>query len=134
MSETSLRTFAAQNNVKRFAVPEPKFEEEDENKAYSFGRIGPKAEHFLDIVRADGFHQAIAYIDIRRIESSDPKCGFSITTAMQKYVFEGFNLTKCFNFLLQCRVAELREANRPTAMGAQADESIIAKLSVQNPY
>ncbi|MGE3979220.1 MAG: hypothetical protein AB7F94_16795, partial [Nitrospira sp.] len=48
-----------------------------------------------------------------------------------KIVIEGEHLEKCYGYLRQNRVAELVEADRPTAMAATQKEPIITSLRIQ---
>ncbi len=85
----------------------------------------------LDLVRADGYHLAISYIDIKEIDSSNPDNGFTLYTPRRKISIEGTNLRKCYDYLRQNRVAELRQADRPTAMAAGHDEAVIHQLLIK---
>ncbi len=93
--------------------------------------VGTKAELMLEFHRADGYRLAIPYIDIKEIETQDPAKGFQIRTAARKFTLEGANLERCYRYLKQNRIAELKEASRPTAMAAIADEAVITSLRIQ---
>lgn len=128
MSETSIKAFAQQHSVRRQPISQPQFEEEVEYQAVSYGIVGRRPEIMLEFHRADGFRKAIAYIDIKEIDTSDPAKGFLIITPARKISVVGVNLERCYRYLKQNRIAELREADRPTAMAAPADEAIITEL------
>lgn len=131
MSETSLKAFTAQSTAKRFALPEPKFEEEAEYQAFAFGRVGRRPEIMIEFHKADGFRLNVQYIDIKEIETTNPDKGFSIRTPMHKFIIEGANLDRCYRYLQQNRIAELKEIDRPTAMSTTTDEAIITSLRIQ---
>lgn len=133
MSETSLslKAFAAQSGVRRAAPIEPRLEEEAEYQAFAYGRVCRKPELMIEFRKADGSRLALPYIELREIETSDPEAGFRLLIAQRKITVEGSRLEACYRFLKQNRIAELIEADRPTAMSAGDHEPIITSLRVQ---
>ena len=131
MSETSLKAFAAQSGVRRASAVEPKLEEEAEYQAFGFGRVGRGPEIMVEFRKADGYRLALQYIDLKELESHDPDKGFVIHAGRRKITVEGSGLASCYRYLRQNRVAELIEADRPTAMAVSSSEPVITSIRIQ---
>lgn len=124
---------AAQQGIlsKRLAliVPEPA-EDASEYQAFSFGRVGTRARAMICFIKADGFHLALPYLDLRSISTIDPAKGFELEFGNRKITVTGRNLEVAFRYIRDHRLAELTEMLRHDALKLAESDSVVDELRV----
>ena len=109
MSESSL---AARLAVERPQIPTATVTpspDSSEYEAFSFGRVGRRAQPMIEFQKADGYRLVLAYVDLRSISTTDPNRGFSLEFADRTINVSGNELGRCYEYLRQNRVSQMRE-------------------------
>lgn len=129
---TSLREMLRdESQTRRFAEEVRAAEETEIYQSFSFGRTGTRPQLMLSYVKSDGHHLVLPYADLRAIISSNPLKGWQVDYSGREIIVEGTNLEVCFRYLRDHRLSELVEADRPTAMSAEADTPVVTKILIR---
>ncbi len=129
MSETSLRSILNTPPAKKDYGAVIRSEEEPEYRAFAFGRVSIRPQLMIEFSKADGFHLILPYMDIKSISTPDPSKGFILEFSGRKITIEGNNLTNCFRYMRENRVAILVEADRVSAMQEAETEPVIYRIT-----
>jgi hypothetical protein len=105
-------------------------EEDVDYKAFAFGRVSLRPQLMIEFCKADGYHLVLPYADLRLISSPDPDQEFALEFTGRKVAISGLNLSSCFRYLRENRVAILMEAEPAVVMDQSDDEPVIARIVI----
>lgn len=129
MGETSLQTklgLTAQRPVVGIDSTE-----ESEYQAFTYGRVGIRSVAMLCLIKSDGFHLALPYIELHAIRTMSPSDGFELEIGTQRIEIQGRNLLPAFRFIREHRLAELCEATRATVMSLPPTDSVVSEIVIR---
>lgn len=131
MSESSLAQFVGTAGKRRPATVAAKADDEQDYRAFSFGRVGLRPQIRIELRKSDGYHLMLAYVDLKTVETMNPENGFVLSFPSFKITIEGQNLTDCYNYLATDRVATIVEATRGLVLSTPASEPLITAIKLE---
>lgn len=134
MNGNSLKDMLREEGAsKRFSEEVRPSEESETYQAFSFGRVGIRPQLMLCVVKCDGHHLVLPYIDLHAISTSNPDKGFLLEFSRREILIEGTSLLICFRYLRDHRLAELTEIDRPSAMSQPDETPVVQKITIRKP-
>ena len=103
---------------------------EDEYRAFSFGRVGSRSQAMLTFIKKDDYVEAIAYAKLDRVYSSNTELEIKLDFGDRHVFIQGENLTDLFNYVCANRCTEINEMTTETAMVTKTP--IVTKIEIRN--
>lgn len=128
MSESSLASLVGTSPRRGRAdsIAEP-----EEYQAFSFGRVGARAQLRIEFRKADGYRLVLPYVDLKSIETVDPQYGFRLQFVEKQINIEGQNLGSCYDYIKNDRLLDVIEASTTLLMTLPANSPVVTSVVVK---
>jgi hypothetical protein len=130
MSESSLASLVGKSHATKLSPRTAEQAIDEEYQAFTFGRVGRRAQQRIEFRKADGYRIVLPYIDLKSIEANDPDRKFELSFLGRKITIEGNNLQHCYHYLRVDRVLEIQEACRTTVMTLSGDDTVVTRIHI----
>jgi len=104
---------------------------DNEYKAFSFGRVGSRSQPMITFVKSDGYAEAISYVNLNRIWSSDTKTELKLDFGVREVEIRGNNLEDLFRYVATNRCSEITESSICETMGSQMENAIVTFIELK---
>jgi hypothetical protein len=112
-------------NVELLERTRPPAKDNDEYRAFSFGRIGIRPQLTLLFTKASGEVEGFPYADFRGIWTRDRNAGFTMTFGNRIITVEGQNLKQLFEYICNHRAAEVVLCDPHSAMALEENATVV---------
>ncbi|TWT35221.1 hypothetical protein KOR34_01090 [Posidoniimonas corsicana] len=131
-SRTSIESLLASNGEPRqeAAATAPTGDHSDvDYRAFSYGRIGRRAQMMVAFVKGSGQTEAYPYSMLSRLAAENPERGCRLWFGPVVVTVEGEGLEKLCQYLREHRVLEVNEASHEQRFAA-AGEGLVTRIDI----